>query len=186
MNMTKKNWLLVSIAAFVCILLVLGISELVDYATGMKPGETFGPEETVVVDGQAIRYHARISTDAYPAGTPVGDWIAGCMASDRDDQLDVYVLRYAAVSGDVTTYTYLVYANGTTTDTAAPILFEGETRGYRVDLSWTEPTEQGYTLSRVEFSLPSAEEPPRLRVMVDGDALGALVTVSDTPIPAAN
>ncbi len=182
--MTKKHWLTVALLALACILAVLGVSKLVDYATGMKPGETYAPEETVLVDGHTLTYRASLPTDAYAPGTPVGDWIVGCSAPDRNEQVDGYVLRHDMTAGDMTTYTYLVYLPGETTDTAAPALFEGETYGYRLDLCRTAPTDSGYSLSRIEVTLPTEGEAPRLRVLVDGDTLGLLVTVSDTPIPA--
>ncbi len=183
MNLTKKTWLLIALVAFGGILLLLGISELVEYSTGMKPGETYAPEETVAVDGHTLHYSAGMSSEDFSAGTPAGDWIIGCSAPDRNDHFDAYILRHDATEGDMTTYTYLVYIPGATSDTAAPALFDGATYGYRIDLYRTEPVEGGYTLSRVQVTLPTTEEAPRLRIIVDDDALGALVTVTETPIP---
>ena len=146
--------------------------------------ETF-PEETYVEAADAsVSFRADLNTADYPEGTVAGDWLILCAATDRDEQFDAYTLRHESVSGDRTTFTYLIYyPHGQAGMTPTPEVLEGES-GYVVNLTYKAGgSTEGYSLSTLTVTVPT-DKAPRLRLIYDGEVLGQMATVSDEKIGA--
>ena len=148
--------------------------------------ETVAKETFVTVGNVDMAFRSGITTRAYAADTPTGEWLDGCDAPDRDDQLDAYTLRYENEVDGHTTYTYLIYyPHGGESLAVAPELLEGES-GYVINLTYTPGDgTDGYSLCRLEVTLPTGQA-PRLRLLTDQDTLGVMSTITDQPIPAVD
>lgn len=143
--------------------------------------ETFEKETYVTVSDGGVTLTDGLALAAYGADTPAGAWLAGCSNPDRDDQFDAYVLRHESTADGNTTFTYLIYyPHGGTPLVATPELLEGET-GYVVNLRYAAGGRGDYALSRLEVTLPT-QSAPRLRLLLEEEALGVLSTVTDSPI----
>ncbi len=151
--------------------------------------ETFAKETYTAVEGTEITFRDGLTTADYPADTPAGEWLTGCSASDRDEQFDAYTLRHESSADGHTTFTYLIYyPHGGSAVAASPELLESKS-GYILNLTYT-PAEgtaarAGYSISYLSVTLPTSNA-PRLRLLVDGDALGVLATVTQDAIPDAS
>lgn len=184
--MNAKKWLVLSLCAAVLLIAVLVIAyALENREPDYNDRETFADEVTLPVSDEAagLQFSGNLTVEAY-AGTAVGEWLAGCTASDRDEQLNTYVLRHEATAEGMTTFTYLVYyPHGAQPLSPAAAVLEGES-GYRVELTYTADTAAtaDYSLCWLSVRLPT-EKAPRLRLLVDGDTLGSLVTVTGEEIP---
>jgi hypothetical protein len=180
MSVKVKFCTLLSVLSVVGLLLLSACGE--KEPTG-DDRETF-PQESYAVAGDAtVLFHDGLDSPAFSADSHVGEWISKCGASDRDDQFDVYTLRHETVQGCVTTFTYLIYyPHGGASVTAAYEVLEGE-NGYVVNLRYTPGgSSDDYALSYLSVTLPT-ENPPRLRLVRDGDVLGQLASVSEGEIP---
>lgn len=166
-----------------CVVLLLAFTACTDKKPSYEDRETFTKETYIAMNNTAIILQDCLADTAYPAGTPVGDWLVGCSASDRDDQFDAYVLRHEMTSDGHTTFTYLVYyPHGSVPLTVTPELLEGE-KGYVLNVRYTPGQGQaGYSLCHLSVTLPT-EEPPRLRLLTDDDTLGVMTTVTQDKIP---
>ncbi len=161
-----------SILLWVALLLALCV-----IASGCAPARDDPPEG----DGDKAAVSV-LDRTAYPAGTPVGDWLVGCDAEDRNDQFCAYVLHHAATAEDKTVHTYLVYYRHGTDGMAVMHDTYQEGDNHRVELTYApgQGTKDYSLLSVVLETAPDAEE--RVRLLVDGDILGAIRTETDTPI----
>ena len=143
------------------------------------------PEETYIeVADATVSFRADLNTADYPAGTVAGDWLALCAAPDRNDQFDAYTLRHESVSGDKTTFTYLIYyPHGGRSLAPTPEVLEGGS-GFVVNLTYEAGgSTEGYSLCALTVTLPT-DKAPRLRLLYDGEVLGQMATVSDKEIGA--
>ncbi len=149
------------------------------------PTVTDPPESFTAASDWPLSYTEDISKDVYPAGTPTGNWLASCEGDDRDDQFDAYMLCHTAVSGEETVYTYLIYyRHGTDGYTATPSVLAGDDGSRRIDLTYSPAAgQEDYALSYLTVTLPTGKE-PRVRLLLDGDTVGHIVTVTESPIPA--
>jgi hypothetical protein len=113
-----------------------------------------------------------------------GDWLKLCGSNDRDEQFDVYTLRHESVSGDKTTFTYMIYyPHGGKSLTPTPEVLEGGS-GFVVNLTYEAGgSTEGYSLCTLTVTLPT-DKAPRLRLLYDGEVLGQMATVSDKEIGA--
>ena len=146
--------------------------------------ETF-PEETYIEAADAtVSFRADLNTADYPVGTVAGDWLKLCGSNDRDEQFDVYTLRHESVSGDKTTFTYMIYyPHGGKSLTPTPEVLEGGS-GFVVNLTYEAGgSTEGYSLCPLTVTLPT-DKAPRLRLLYDGEVLGQMATVSDEEIGA--
>ena len=144
--------------------------------------ETF-PEETYIEAADAtVSFRADLNTADYPEGTVAGDWLKLCGSNDRDEQFDVYTLRHESVSGDKTTFTYMIYyPHGGKSLTPTPEVLEGGS-GFVVNLTYKAGgSAEGYSLCALTVTLPT-DKAPRLRLLYDGEVLGQMATVSDEEI----
>ena len=178
--MKQKNWMIFPLLSLALLLSVTACSE---NEPAYDDRETFGKETYIAMGDTVITFQDSIIKTAYPAETPVGDWLAGCSSPDRDDQFDAYVLRHELSADGHTTFTYLVYyPHGGTAVTATPELLEGES-GYVLNLTYTDGSGiDNYSLCYLSVTL-STDEAPRLRLLVDGEALGVMSTVTRDKIP---
>ncbi len=166
--------------------LILLLSACGDKEPDPNDRETFPEESYAVVGDAAVLFRDGLDYTAYSADSHVGEWLSRCGAPDRDEHFDVYTLRYEAVEGGVTTFTYLIYyPHDGASVTAACEVLEGESSGYVVNLLYTPGgSSDGYALSYLSVTLPT-EEAPRLRLVRDGKTLGQMATVSEEEISAS-
>ena len=145
--------------------------------------ETFAEESYAVVGDATVAFCDGLDKGAFSSDPTVGDWIANCSASDRDEHFAVYTLRHEAKRGDATTFTYLVYyPHGGASVTADYEVLEGES-GYVVNIRYTPGgSSNGYALSYLSVTLLT-EKAPRLRILKDSEVLGQLASVSEEEIP---
>jgi hypothetical protein len=158
------------------------LSACVDKEPDPNDRETF-PEETYIEAADAtLSFRADLNTADYPVGTVAGDWLKLCGSNDRDEQFDVYTLRHESVSGDKTTFTYMIYyPHGGKSLTPTPEVLEGGS-GFVVNLTYKEGgSAEGYSLCALTVTLPT-DKAPRLRLLYDGEVLGQMATVSDEEI----
>ena len=158
------------------------LSACVDKEPDPNDRETF-PEETYIEAADAtVSFRADLNTADYPVGTVAGDWLKLCGSNDRDEQFDVYTLRHESVSGDKTTFSYMIYyPHGGKSLTPTPEVLEGGS-GFVVNLTYKEGgTTEGYSLCALTVTLPT-DKAPRLRLLYDGEVLGQMATVSDEEI----
>ena len=146
--------------------------------------ETFAGETYVTAGDVVLTTCDGLTFDVYPEGTPTGDWLKGCSASDRDEQFDAYVLRHESAAAGHTTFTYLVYyPHEGSTLSLMPTLLEGES-GYILELACGSGSGvEGYSLCYLSVTLPT-DKAPRVRLMLEKDILGVLSTVTVDPIPS--
>ncbi len=179
-----KKPVYLALAALLALALVLGVAHIIqnlpDPPVETEPPESFSASDasgTVCTDGLAL--------DAFSAGTPAGDWLSACHDPDRNDQLDAYILCHVAEAGAETTYTYLIYYRHEGSGyTAKPSVYTGDSGSRRVDVTYTPGAgKDDYTLTYLSVTLPAGEE-PRVRLITDGEPVGALMTVTETAIPA--
>lgn len=164
--------------------LLLLLSSCGDREPDPNDRETF-PEETYIEAADAtLSFRADLNTADYPAGTVAGDWLILCAATDRDEQFDVYTLRHESVSGDKTTFSYMIYyPHGGKSLTPTPEVLEGGS-GFVVNLTYKAGgSTEGYSLCALTVTLPT-DKAPRLRLLYDGEVLGQMATVSDEEIGA--
>jgi hypothetical protein len=158
------------------------LSACVDKEPDPSDRETF-PEETYIEAADAtVSFRADLNTADYPVGTVAGDWLKLCGSNDRDEQFDVYTLRHESVSGDKTTFSYMIYyPHGGKSLTPTPEVLEGGS-GFVVNLTYKEGgSTEGYSLCALTVTLPT-DKAPRLRLLYDGEVLGQMATVSDEEI----
>ena len=144
--------------------------------------ETFEKETYVTLDNTGMSLLDGLQTESFPEDTPEGEWLAGCSAPDRNDQFDAYVLRHESAAEGHTTFTYLIYyPHGGSPLQVTPELMEGES-GYVIHLSYADGAgNSGYSLCLLSVTLPT-DQAPRMSLLVDGDSLGYISTVTATPI----
>lgn len=144
--------------------------------------ETFAKETYEIADGSIVTFADGLSRDDYAADTPAGQWLIGCSASDRDEQFGAYTLRHESAADGNTTFTYLIYyPHGGPSVAAASEVLEGES-GYVINIIYTAGAgTEGYSLCTLAVTLPT-DQAPRLRLLVGGDPLGVMSTVTDSPI----
>ncbi len=181
----KKTWL-IPIAALALLIIILAVVFIVEHLPASDTPDQTEREETFVASSDgAVTCEDGILFEAYPAETPVGEWLAGCSAPDRDEQFEAYVLRHTVTEGDQTTFTYLIYyRHHASAMKATPALYAGEGGNYRLDVTYTPGTgTEDYTLTRLVVVLPTADS-PRLKLIAEDEAVGKLTTVSQVPIPS--
>ena len=141
--------------------------------------ETLPKETYTVVEGASVKLNDGLPTSAYSAESTVGVWLAGCNHPNRDEQFDAYVLRHESTSGENTVFTYLIYyPHGGDPLSVTPELTENGD-SYLMNIRYDSGKgEQGYSLCRLEVSLPT-QNAPRLRFRVGEEILDVLVTVTD-------
>lgn len=162
--------------------LLLSISACGEKEPSFDDRETFPVETYETVDGAVVSFQDGVARDAYPADTPVGEWLTGCSADDRDDQFDAYTLRHESAADGHTTFTYLIYyPHGGSALSARSEVLEGE-GGYVINIHYSAGGgTEGYSLCTLSVTLPT-EETPRLRLLLADDPLGVMSTVSASPI----
>ncbi len=183
--MERKRGLWMVLGALALLIIIMGALHLSEHPIRPEAPETNAPTEAYAPSGDfPVAYQGNLTLDAYPEGTPAGDWLAACSAPDRDDQFEAYVLRHEAQNGESTTFTYLIYyRHGASGLSATPSVFQGENGGRRVDLTYAEGDGTAdYALCRLSVTLPAGEA-PRLRLLIADDTVGYLSTVSQTEIP---
>ncbi len=183
--MTKQTKiLLVLVGSVLALALALLINYGVENARRSQSVETDPAESYTASHDRPMTYAGDLSRDAYPIGTPAGDWLSSCDDAGRDDQFRTYILCHTTVAGEETTYTYLIYfKHGGSGYTATPTLYEGEDGGRRIDLTYTSASgREDYALSRLTVTLPSGED-PYVRLFSDGESMSSILTVTDSPIP---
>ena len=170
--------------SWICLTILFSVAACADKEPSYEDRETFPQETYVALDDTVITFRDGLLKDMYPAQTPVGDWLAGCQAPDRDEQLDAYVLRHEWTSDGHTTFTYLIYyPHGGRAMVVTPSLMEGKS-GYVLNLTYTaHEGVRDYSLCYLSVSLPT-DQAPRLRLLVDDNPLGVLSTVTQDKIPA--
>lgn len=183
--MTMKHRKKLSLLAALTAALLLTATACGEREPSYEDRETFAKETYEAVDGSTVTCLDALTTSAYAAETPVGQWLAGCSAPDRDNQFDAYTLRHESAEGGNTTYTYLIYyPHGGTSLRATPELLEGK-NGYVLNVRYTAgEARDGYSLCRLSVTLPT-DQAPRLRLLVEDDPLGVLSTVTTDEIPSA-
>ncbi len=183
----KKPALLV-LGAILALVLVLGVYRIVQ-SLPEPPVENPPVESFTPTPSSPVTLSDRLDPAAYPAGTPVGDWLAGCTSPDRDEQLNSYILAHAAEAGDRTTYTYLIcYRHGGNGLTATAALSEGDSGSRRLDVTYTAGGGRAeVALTYLRITLPAGKE-PRVRLLdttlpaEDGQTVGALMTVTEEEV----
>ncbi len=145
-------------------------------------GENFEQVTFAVPENTEMVFLDGMMDSAYGADSSEGSWLAGCSASDRDDQFDAYTLRCETAENGNITFTYLIYyPHGGDSLTATPELLEVES-GYVINLSYGAGTGiKGYSLCYLSVTLPT-DDSPRVRLLVNGDSLGVLSTVTESTI----
>lgn len=164
--------------------LLLSATACADGEPAYEDRETFRQETYVALEDTVIAFQDGIIRTAYSAETSIDEWLKGCSAPDRNDQFDAYTLRHEASDGSGnTTYTYLIYyPHGGKAMEAAPELLD-RGNGYVINLSYTMGTGiEGYSLCYLSVTLPT-DQAPRLRLVVDEEALGVMSTVTTDKIP---
>ena len=165
------------------IIAVLSVGALLMSSCAREPSyedrETFAPEVLTPVEGTEVVFADGLATAAFPVGEPVGDWLSGCSRPDRNDHFQAYTLRREIAEGENTTFTYLIYyPHGGDPLSVTPELTESGD-SYLMNIRYDSGKgEQGYSLCRLEVSLPT-QNAPRLRFRVGEEILDVLVTVTD-------
>lgn len=145
--------------------------------------ETLPKKSYVTVLGTDLSHRGGLSRDSYTLDSAVGEWLATCSASDRDEQFEAYTLRAEFAEGENTVFTYAIYyPHGTAGMTAEVELLEGESGGYILNTTYTAGgSDKDYCLDFVTVTLPT-DKAPRLRLLVNGETLGQMATVTDQEI----
>lgn len=177
---TMKHMKIFAALGIICLLLMcIACSQDPSY----EDRETF-PQETYVSvgNGSMILYDALTVEEMY-TDSNVAEWLDACAGSDRDDYFGGYVLRHEATEGENTVYTYLVYyPHGGEAMTVLPQLVDG-TSGCVLNLHYAKGSgTEGYALSMIRVILPSGGA-PRVRLLVNDDTPGVIVSVSKEAIP---
>ena len=182
----KKIRFLSIFLLIVSLALLLNLTSCREQEPSYADRETFEQETFIVPENTEMFFLDGMMDSAYGADSPEGAWLAGCSASDRDDQFDAYTLRCETAENGNTTFTYLIYyPHGGNALAVTPELLEGES-GYIINLSYEAGTGiRGYSLCYLSVTLPT-DNPPRVRLLVDGDSLGVLSTVTESTISAGN
>ena len=145
--------------------------------------ETF-PQETYIpmADGGLV-LHDGLTIQEASADDNVLEWLNSCSATDRNDYFGGYVLRHDATDGENSVFTYLVYfPHGGEALTVTPELFMGIS-GYVLNLNYTPGDGvTGYSLCHLTVTVPM-DMAPRIRVIVENQMPGVLISVSKKPIP---
>ncbi len=165
------------------LILVLSVNHILENRPAKPadgpPSESFTPSE-----GTPLVHTDQLDRNTYPVGSLVGDWLASCDASDRDS-LGAYILAHTAMAGETTTYTYMIYYRHESGGlSATPSVHTGDSGSRRLDVTYALGSgRDDYALTYVSVTLPAGEE-PRVRLLDEtGDAIGALMTATDTAIP---
>lgn len=185
MRMSRNKWLAVSLTAIALLVILFTIFAVVaNKEPSYEDRETFAPEVTLPVSDESVGLSIAggMETATFD-GTPAGEWLAGCSASDRDDQFNAYVLRHEAAAGENTTFTYLIYYRHGGVPVTPTAEVQKEDSGYRVNVSYTPDSEAtaDYALCYLTVTLPT-QEAPRLRLLLGDETVGNLVTVTGDPI----
>ena len=168
------------------LLVSAGVVTATAACTGKEPSyedrETFAKETYVSLEGTTMTFWDGLDPSEYREGTPEGDWLKGCSAPDRNDQIDAYVLRHESVEDGHTTFTYLVYyPHGGDALAVSPEVLEGGS-GYVLNLAYAAGAgREGASLCYLSVTLPP-DKAPMLNLLLDGEDLGILSTVTQTPI----
>lgn len=171
---------------FFSVFLFVGLLLALPACNGREPSyedrETFEKQTYVTPENTDMIFLDGIMDSAYGEDSPEGMWLAGCSSSDRDDFFDAYMLRSETKEKGNTTYTYLIYyPHGGDAVTATPELLEGESE-YVINLRYEKGTGiKGYSLCYLSVTLPT-DNPPHVRLLVDGESLGVLSTVTESAI----
>ncbi len=184
----SKNvkWILcITLGAVAALLLVLVINSAVKSRPSRSTDTTERVETFVSSTSGTLTHVGDLALAVYPSDTPTGSWLAECGGEESDDHFNAYILCHATPAGEQTTYTFLVYYHhGESGMIATPALLIGENGNYRIDLAYSPAAgREDYALSYLTVTLP-AKEAPRVRLLVDGDSMGCIVSETDTPIPA--
>lgn len=173
--MKKTKILILALSAF---LILLTVTACTEQEPSYEDRETFAQETYIPMENTTMTFRDGIIDTAYAAESSVGRWLTGCSAPDRNDQFDAYVLRHEATEGEHTTFTYLIYyPHGGSARKATPALLEGES-SYVLHVTYTEGAGiDGYSLCYLSVTLPT-DKAPRLDLLVEGDNLGVLSTVT--------
>jgi hypothetical protein len=145
--------------------------------------ETFPQETFVPVAGGGMILYDGLTVEEVTSDSNVREWLNACSGADRNDYFGGYVLRHEITEGENTVFTYLVYyphENGKMAVT--PELLEGSS-GYVLNLSYAQGEGvTGYSLSHLAVTVPT-DKAPRVRLIVDEQTPGVLVSVSTVSIP---
>jgi hypothetical protein len=138
-------------------------------------------ENYVTVSGADMTFSDHISPADLAPSSAEGAWLAGCASPDRDNFFDAFALRHESTTDGNTTFTYLIYYphEGVSMNVTAALLQDGE--DYVICLSYTKGKSQDASLSYVSVTLPT-DVAPELSLIFDGDELGILSTVTQSPI----
>ncbi len=178
-----KKSALVALIVLAFLILLPGVFHIIDRLSdspAAPPAESFSPapDAPLVCTDQLDR--AALASD-----TSAGRWLASCDNPDRNDQFDAYILSHTASSSDMTTYTYLIYYRHEESGlVATPTLHEGDSGSSRLDITYRLDTgREGYTLTYISLTLPAGQREPRVRLVdEEGESVGAILTVTETPI----
>ena len=146
--------------------------------------ETF-PKETFVpmADGGLILYDG-LTTESFANDTNVTNWLIACEGADRNDHFGGYVFRHQSAEGENTVFTFLVYyPHGGEAMAVTPDILQS-TDSHLLNLTY-EAGEgvESYSLCLLKVTL-NTDRAPRVRVIVDGEVPGTVVSVSSSPIEA--
>lgn len=180
MNVKKISVILLSAA-----MLLSAASCAGDGSEAPSPPETFEKETFTQAEGGSVTVTDGLDRDVFPADSPVGAWLAGCSAPDRNDHFDAYVLRYENREGEHTTSTYFIYyPHGGEPLAVNATLVKGQDR-YQVNASFEKGEgKEGYSLCRLDVSITEwLTLGSRLSVLAGDEPLGVLTTVTETPLP---
>ncbi len=180
--MNKVRIVTVALSLLVSVLAVTATASCAGKEPTYEDRETFEKETFVPLEDTSMTFWDGLDPAGYGEDTPEGGWLKGCSAPDRNDQIDAYVLRHESAKDGHTTFTYLVYyPHGGGALSVSPQLLEGGS-GYVLNLTYTAGAgRDGESLCYLSVTLPT-DKAPLLNLLVDGEDLGILSTVTQTPI----